>query len=141
MPFPSLVACSGVYSCTSAGAFRFTPITSDSQNILGTPVTLELPGPLQHLTFQPPTNPTRFSYGGEEIPVSLWDISVALSEQPPQNTAADESTESINTENLTGKMKKRKRQAEARAKARELMWGEVWRSRNVSQLTQLRFPS
>ncbi|KAN0061815.1 hypothetical protein ACQY0O_005808 [Thecaphora frezii] len=130
------VAPSGIFSCTSAGSFRFTPISlGSSESSLGEPKLLDLPGPLQHCCFYPASNPTHFSYAGEEIPPSLWDISLALSEQP-QSMAGDESIDSINTNDVSAsptnaKLRKRKRQAEARAKAKEYAWGEVWRAKNL----------
>lgn len=124
--------CSGVYSCTSSGAFRFSPFEGQSA---ASPVELELPGPLQHLIFYPPLNPEYFFYGGEEIPLSLWDVEVAMSPAPSGNEVAPSDSRDDQDANgvaYSSKMKKRKRQAELKAKAKELMWGEVWRAKNVS---------
>ncbi|SPO25816.1 uncharacterized protein UTRI_03181 [Ustilago trichophora] len=133
------VGSEGVYSVTSSGIFRFTPISvsggQEATAELGDAKVLDhLPSPLQHVSFYPASNPTHFCYGGEDIPISLWHISTALSEQA-QDSVADMSIESIRTtEDLSGlnsKQRKRKRQLEAKSKARELAWGEVWRAKNL----------
>lgn len=130
----------GVYSVTSSGIFRFTPITIGASGqeataeVAQAKVLDHLPSPLQHASFYPASNPTHFCYGGEDIPISLWHIPTALSEQPT-DSVADMSIESIKTtEDLSGlnsKQRKRKRQLEAKSKARELVWGEVWRAKNL----------
>ncbi|CDW97684.1 hypothetical protein [Sporisorium scitamineum] len=133
------VGSQGVYSVTSSGIFRFTPISvtghgsEATAQAGGAKVLDHLPSPLQHASFYPASNPTHFCYGGEDIPLSLWHIPTALSEQPTESVA-DMSIESIKTEDLSGlngRQRKRKRQLEARSKARELMWGEVWRAKNL----------
>ncbi|EPQ28529.1 uncharacterized protein PFL1_03833 [Pseudozyma flocculosa PF-1] len=131
------VAHNGIYSCTSAGSFRFTPVDlGASDDILGQPKLLNFSGPLQHCCFFPAYNPTHFSFAGEEIPPSLWDASLALTEQP-QSMAGDDSLDGIAADsasqaaNMNAKLRKRKRQAEARAKAKEYAWGEVWRAKNL----------
>ena len=115
---------------------------------------LELPEPLQSLVFYPTQHPTHFTYGGEEIPLSLWDIGTALSPRKdddgeeedeeaangrevyaaPNGELADNSNNNDHamTTRDNSKQRKRKRQAEARAKAKELLWGEIWRAKNVS---------
>ncbi|SNX84375.1 uncharacterized protein MEPE_03084 [Melanopsichium pennsylvanicum] len=127
----------GVYSVTSSGVLRFTPIsvtgTTQVTAEVGEPKVLDhLPAPLQHASFYPSTNPTHFCYGGEDIPLSLWHIPTALS-QP--SIEADMSVESIRTtedlSSLNSKQRKRKRQLEAKSKASELVWGEVWRAKNL----------
>ncbi|CBQ73041.1 conserved hypothetical protein [Sporisorium reilianum SRZ2] len=132
------VGTQGVYSLTSSGVFRFTPITvtetATATAEAGEAKVLDhLPSPLQHASFYPATNPTRFCYGGEDVPLSLWHIRTALSDQPAESVA-DMSIESIKTEDLSAlnsKQRKRKRQLEAKSKARELVWGEVWRAKNL----------
>ncbi|TKY85771.1 hypothetical protein EX895_005311 [Sporisorium graminicola] len=133
------VGSQGVYSLTSSGIFRFTPIavTGHGPETVGEPeeakVLDHLPSPLQHASFYPASNPTHFCYGGEDIPLSLWHIPTAVSEQPTESVA-DMSMESLKTEDLSGlnsKQRKRKRQLEAKSKARELVWGEVWRAKNL----------
>ncbi|PWN53550.1 hypothetical protein IE53DRAFT_408591 [Violaceomyces palustris] len=126
---------SGVYSCTSSGAFRFTSVDLSKDEPVTGSVAIDLPGPLQQLSFHPVSDPTHFAYGGEEIPLSLWDISIALSPQPARgerDPAADDSAEMSAPETGNAKQRKRKRQAAERAKARELMWGEIWRAKNES---------
>ena len=133
------VGTQGIYSVTSSGVLRFTPISvtvgESSTAEAGEGRVLEhLPAPLQHASFYPASNPTHFCYGGEDIPLSLWHIPTALSEQPA-DSAADMSVESIKTSEdlsaLNSKQRKRKRQLEAKSKARELAWGELWRAKNL----------
>ena len=134
------VGSQGVYSVTSSGVFRFTRLTvtgsgSQATAQLGEAKILDnLPSPLQHTSFSPASNPTHFCYGGEDIPLSLWHIPTAVSE-PPAHSVADMSVESIKSADdvsvLNSKQRKRKRQLEAKTKARELMWGEVWRAKNL----------
>lgn len=125
----------GVYSLTSSGVFRFTPVAvgSGEAQVGEAKIIDTLPSPLQHASFYPASNPTHFVYGGEDVPLSLWHIPTALSDQP-EGVVADMSVESIKTDELSGlnsKQRKRKRQLEAKTKARELMWGEVWRAKNL----------
>ncbi|CCF52881.1 hypothetical protein NDA14_001158 [Ustilago hordei] len=126
----------GVYSVTSSGVFRFTPISiaAEGNAEVGEAKVLDyLPAPLQHVSFYPSTNPTHFCYGGEDIPLSLWHIPTAVSEQQ-ESAVGDLSIHSTKTEDLAGlnsKQRKRKRQLEAKTKARELMWGEIWRAKNL----------
>lgn len=136
------VGAEGVYSVTSSGVFRFTPINvvSEAKVELGEATVLDnLPSPLQHASFYPTSNPTHFCYGGEDVPLSLWHLPSALSE-PTQDVVGDMSVESVKTsptaaaEDLSGlnsKQRKRKRQLEAKTKARELLHGEVWRAKNL----------
>lgn len=151
------VSYDGIYAVTSAGDFTFTRLRINSQSSsastskqtssisqLETEAVrrLELPEPLQCVPFHPTSNPTHFLYGGEEVPLSLWDIQTALSSPPKEPVAEEEEVEfaapegepvkAVNGGNA--KLRKRKRQAEARAKAKELLWGEVWRAKNVSTL-------
>lgn len=169
-----------IYAATSAGNFTKTVLSQDdgssassssSSTTVRRPLSiasthhLTLPEPLQSLVFHPASNPTSFLYGGEEIPLSIWNIETAFSTPPSQAEASDDGYTAPNGEEQTpaaaaggaggenAKMRKRKRQAEARAKAKELLWGEVWRAKNVSrrrhpdatridrQLTRRRSPS
>lgn len=145
------VAHDGIFACTSAGDFRFYSIIEEEQardsgesGLAGTtaPVLRELPEPLQHVVFEPPSEPTHFAYGGEEIPLSVWDARQAIS--PETQMAEAEVVSDMRTGSgagmedteeggkaLSGKMRKRKRAAENRVKARELMWGEIWRAKNL----------
>lgn len=158
-----LAVCStGIYAATSAGDFIFTelqpkntgadqPSSSTPSNLglarqlsMSPPQRLQLPEPLQSLVFHPPSNPTHFLCGGEEVPLSIWNIRTALSPRvstaeqqkesgqyvSPGGELAAESWEAANEGNA--KLRKRRRQAEARAKAKELLWGEVWRAKAVS---------
>lgn len=138
------VGTDGIYSITSSGVFRFTPITithggegeDDVAAELGEPRVLQtLPSPLQHASFYPASDPTHFCYGGEDVPLSLWHVATAVSDPPAAHadTAADMSVESIRADEagLNSKQRKRKRQLEAKSKARELLWGEVWRAKNL----------
>ncbi|KAJ9479126.1 Ribosome biogenesis protein NSA1 [Pseudozyma hubeiensis] len=125
----------GVCSVTSSGIFRYTPIAvvGNVAELGEAKVIDHLPSPLQHASFHPASDPSHFCYGGEDIPLSLWHVPTAVSEQPA-DSVADMSVESIKTEDLSGlnsKQRKRKRQLEAKSKARELLWGEVWRAKNL----------
>ncbi|PWN28225.1 hypothetical protein BDZ90DRAFT_231974 [Jaminaea rosea] len=147
-----------IYAATSAGNFTKTVLSQDngssasSSSSSATPRRplsiasthhLTLPEPLQSLVFHPASNPTSFLYGGEEIPLSIWNIETAFSTPPSQAEASDDGYTAPNGEEQTpaaatggaggenAKMRKRKRQAEARAKAKELLWGEVWRAKNL----------
>lgn len=153
----------GIVACASSGAFTFFPLASsynkeeeeEAEKVAGQGVELaeaevvrlELPGPLQQLVFHregASEDPTHFAYGGEEVPLSLWDLNKALSEAPgPDNVdgqldggeAAGEAVAEDAQAKEAGenaKARKRKRQAEARQKNKELFWGEIWRAKNVS---------
>ncbi|KDN45950.1 hypothetical protein K437DRAFT_294421 [Tilletiaria anomala UBC 951] len=133
-----------VYSCTSAGAFRatFLRAVSDSTSLeVAESTELNFPSPLQDCAFHPAQNPTHFAYGGEEVPLSVWNVKMALSqptEESPVNngteTAGGAATPAVANENaaqMTAKERKRKRQAQARSKAKELLHGEVFRAKNL----------
>ncbi len=131
------VAPEGIYTVISSGVFRFTPITLTSDGSttsahLGEAKIIDtLPSPLQHAHFYPASDPTYFCYGGEDIPLSLWHVATALSDPPATESVADMSVESQDLSGLNSKQRKRKRQLEAKSKARELLWGEVWRAKNL----------
>lgn len=150
------VAHDGIFACTSAGDMRFFSIDQEEGSkdaILaskGDYIKRELPEPLQIVTFEPKSNPTHFAYGGEEIPLSVWDARQAISSQeethdgnssspssPSKNTNGPNGTQQINGMDeevdavTANKQRKRKRIMENRAKARELLWGETWRAKNL----------
>ena len=144
--FVGLAICSSsrrLFSCTSAGHFRAFHLAaeppSDSSSL--TPIEsreLRLPGPLQDCAFHPARDPTHFAYSGEEVPPSIWSIALAFSEPPLLSAHTDEDEQakdeqdSENVPPMNGKARKRKRQLEAKSKARELLHGEVFRAKNVS---------
>lgn len=159
------VAHDGLFACTSAGDMRFFPVAvkgnmndkdrANGRSVGGnslecddsTIVRRELPEPLQSVAFEPPSAPRLFAYGGEEVPLSVWDARKAIT--PPEAThnnvddtekqgAAPSAAAQSEDGELTGKAKKRKRAAENRAKAAELHWGELWRAKNVSRKGRLR---
>ncbi|UZJ54752.1 hypothetical protein CBS101457_004072 [Exobasidium rhododendri] len=131
------VAPDGIYSCTSAGSFDFTSLDPLKGEILEeNNKHIELPEPLQALAFEPESDPKFFAFGGEEVPLSVWDISKARSAPPPsedepQDSEGNDEGESDNAPALSGKAKKRKRIVEKRAKAKEYKWGEIWRAKNL----------
>ncbi|EST05532.1 WD40/YVTN repeat-like-containing domain protein [Kalmanozyma brasiliensis GHG001] len=131
------VSTQGIYTITSSGIFRFTPISvtsagTETNATLGEATVIDiLPSPLQHAHFYPPTDPTHFCYGGEDVPLSLWHIPTSLSDQPPEGDMSVESAKTDDLAGLNSKQRKRKRQLEAKTKARELVWGEVWRAKNL----------
>lgn len=132
-----LLIISGIYSCTSAGSFLFTALETASGRLTeGTSKKIELPEPLMAVAFEPLSNPKYFAYGGEEVPLSVWEISKALSTPPssPEPEEEDESNEGGSSQ-LSGKQRKRKRAAEKRSKEKDLKWGEIWRARNVRKLS------
>lgn len=155
----------GIVACTSSGAFTFfalaaTPAAAEGErkqeqentgisHLEAESIKVDLPGPLQQLTFYHDRQtakgaPTHFAYGGEEVPLSVWDLAQVLSEAPSlpqtdklngnsshQTTTLDEGHGDQEATGENAKARKRKRQAEARHKNKELMWGEVWRAKNL----------
>ncbi len=106
----------GVYSCTSNGALRLTPLGDpDAEQ----PRTAVLPMRLCSWRLAP--DGTTFSYGGDEVELSVWDIETAFApkQQPPPSSSSQSQSESS---------KKRKRRAEP------LLPGELWRAKNVRWL-------
>lgn len=59
-----------------------------------------------------------FAYGGDEVELSVWDTERAFASSAPSTTGKTESAQ-----------KKRKRD--------ELLLGEVWRAKNVSQISRV----
>ncbi|KAI0721663.1 hypothetical protein C8T65DRAFT_202285 [Cerioporus squamosus] len=102
---------SGVYTCTSNGALRLTKFGQDASEQSNSLATL----PMRLCEWRLSQDGRAFSYGGNEVELSVWDTERAFSQQagteapeaPPQTEA-----------------KKRKRSA-------ELLHGELWRAKNV----------
>jgi ribosome biogenesis protein NSA1 len=110
-----------------------------------------LPEPLQCCEFEPKSDPRFFAYGGEDVPLSVNDISHFFS-STEENHEDDHDVDEVKgngvgdqdeQENGLGASeeadsstsKKRRRAAERKAKAKELMKGEIWRAKNVSMST------
>lgn len=93
--------------------------------------TWDLPSPLHKLAFYPAESPapTHFAYGGEQIPLSLWSITQLLVGKREGNAGTNEN-ETQSESNQSGKRKK----ASQSNKNRALLFGEVWRAKNVSVL-------
>ncbi|PWN31458.1 uncharacterized protein FA14DRAFT_109437, partial [Meira miltonrushii] len=134
------VAHDGIFACTSAGDMRFFSIDQEEGSkdatlaLKGDCIKREVPEPLQMVTFEPKSDPTHFAYGGEEIPLSVWDARQAISsngETQDGENNENASSSSRNTNGSANKQRKRKRIMENRAKARELLWGEIWRAKNL----------
>ncbi|CAO1627610.1 unnamed protein product [Sympodiomycopsis kandeliae] len=127
----------GVYACTSAGDWTFTRVQADQEDEEEEDVVhrVGLPEPLQSCIFYPEYNPRYFLYGGEQVPLSIWDIECIknggkISEGDDDNEEEDKSGD---TSGLNAKQRKRKRQIENRAKAKELLPpGEIWRAKNLA---------
>ncbi|KAF5381026.1 hypothetical protein D9615_003912 [Tricholomella constricta] len=94
----------GIFSCTSNGAMRLTSLKNDPEPM--PPQLSALPTRLQAWRMSP--NQESFTYGGDEVEVSVWDTERAFFPRP----------ESTGSEN-----KKRKRDT--------LFPGEIWRGKNV----------
>lgn len=104
--------------------------------------------PLQCCEFEPNINPKFLAIGGEYVHLSVFEIDRLFStlesveddeENGPSgssNMKKDEEEEvEVDTEiakELSSAAKKRKRAAEKRSKAKELVKGEIWRAKNVS---------
>ncbi|KAH9066430.1 hypothetical protein EDB87DRAFT_1679166 [Lactarius vividus] len=94
----------GVYSCTSNGALRLTRLgehDAESQTAIL---------PMRLCEWRPAPDGKAFSYGGDEVELSVWDIESAFA--PKQPAAQPEGT------------KKRKR-------GNDLLPGELWRAKNA----------
>jgi hypothetical protein len=134
---------------------RFTPLlfVDDATLSLGASVALELPAPLQTGVFHPSASPTHLLIGGDDVSPSLWQLERLLS--PPASSSAlddddDDNDEAsaepsgagvaADDEARSAKARKRKRQAESRKKARELLPGEIWRAKAVSGVDVATFP-
>lgn len=111
-------------------------------------VTETLAEPLQCCEFEPSINPRYLAIGGEDVHLSVFEINklfparegddslVQLDEGgnagPSNGNVDEEEGQNDITEHLSNVAKKRKRSAEQRSKARELVKGEIWRAKNVS---------
>lgn len=118
---------------------------------LGTVVNVSLPEPLQQLVFEPESDPKFFAFGGEEMPLSVWDAQKAITQPSVDSSPHTSGSEDNGGDGESGRghtkqseqdvdgppsskdqAAKRKRVAEGRAKSKEFLWGEVWRAKNVS---------
>lgn len=93
----------GIFSCTSSGALRLTALKNDQG-----PTSRLSALPTRLNTWRMSSDHETFSYGGDEVEVSVWDTQQAFLARP---TSAE-------TNN-----KKRKRDT--------LFPGEIWRAKNV----------
>ncbi|VDC06591.1 unnamed protein product [Peniophora sp. CBMAI 1063] len=103
---------SGVYSCTSNGALRFTSLASSSDASEG-PSSQTGVLPMRLADWHLSSSGRTFAYAGDEVELSLWDTERAF--------AARESKPVTNE----GEGKKKRKRGE------ELLPGETWRARNV----------
>ena len=102
----------GVYSCTSNGALRLTPLSCNPDAEPDQPRTAVLPMRLCAWHLAP--DGTTFTYGGDEVELSVWDVEAAFApKQQPSPPLQSESS------------RKRKRHSEM------LLSGELWRAKNV----------
>ncbi|TFK88696.1 hypothetical protein K466DRAFT_488406 [Polyporus arcularius HHB13444] len=102
---------SGVYTCTSNGALRLTKFGQDASESSTSLATL----PMRLCEWRLSEDGRVFSYGGNEVELSVWDTERAFSQQGgPDAASPPPPTEG----------KKRKRTP-------ELLHGEVWRAKNV----------
>jgi ribosome biogenesis protein NSA1 len=110
-----IITSSGLYSCTSNSVLRLTPFgehNAESQ-------TAVLPMRLCEWRTTPDGN--TFSYGGDEVELSLWDLESAFAPKQKQSPPQSEGT------------KKRKR-------ANDLLPGEIWRAKNTHRNDHPAFP-
>ena len=79
----------GVYSCTSNGALRITPLSSDVDAEPSRTAVL----PMRLYSWRLAPDGTTFSYGGDEVELSVWDIEAAFAPklQPPPAITGTES--------------------------------------------------
>ncbi|KAH9996894.1 hypothetical protein BJV77DRAFT_1059276 [Russula vinacea] len=103
----------GVYSCTSNGALRLTPLSEPDTEPSRTAI---LPMRLCEWRLAPDNN--TFSYGGDEVELSVWDLETAFA--PKQQVPSPPSPQLESSSS-----KKRKRGS-------ELLPGELWRAKNVA---------
>jgi ribosome biogenesis protein NSA1 len=95
---------SGVYSCTSNGALRLTSLgehDAESQTAVL---------PMRLCEWRTAPDGKTFSYGGDEVELSVWDLEAAFA--PKQPVPQPEGT------------KKRRR-------GNDLLPGELWRAKNA----------
>ncbi|RDB21318.1 WD repeat-containing protein 74 [Hypsizygus marmoreus] len=98
-----------VFSCTSNGALRLTPLNTEDQT--ASPILSSLPTRLYdwRMSF----NQETFAYGGDEVDLSLWDTDRAFSPRIQQDELSPAS----------GSKKRKRNDA--------LFPGEIWRAKNV----------
>jgi ribosome biogenesis protein NSA1 len=97
---------SRVYSCTSNGALRFTPLGEPDAE----PRTAALPMRLCEWRLAPERK--TFAYGGDEVELSVWDLEAAFTTLSSHPEASS---------------KKRKR-------GNDLLPGELWRAKNARRI-------
>ena len=101
----SLTFPSGVYSCTSNGALRLTPFGEHDAESQAAVL------PMRLCEWRSAPDGKTFSYGGDEVELSVWDLEAAFA--PKQPAPQPE-----------GHTKKRKRDG-------GLLPGELWRAKNA----------
>lgn len=146
-----------MFCCTSAGAFRFVDLSKfkltndenegsinhiDESELDGATTKWSVPGPLYHVAFYPgPGNVlTHFAYGGEHVPLSLWDVKNTLDFYQNGQTQAKGKVHHENQSKTTDdevSVGKRKSPSSNSRKMQELRPGEIWRARNVSSLANV----
>ena len=106
---------SSIYWCTSQGAVGRQSIVVSEADISSDAAdgsqSARLPMRLKDWQLSPTFD--TFAYGGEEVDLSIWDTERAFQSSQPTNSSSDTSG------------KKRKR-------GTELVPGEIWRAKNVS---------
>ncbi|EMD38503.1 hypothetical protein CERSUDRAFT_123112 [Gelatoporia subvermispora B] len=96
-----------IYTCTSNGALRLTPV---EQNDASSSTTAVLPTRLRDWKLS--HDGSTFAYGGDEVELSVWSIDGAFT--APASSASS-----------TAEPRKRKR-------SEQLLPGEIWRAKNVA---------
>lgn len=88
--------------------------------------------PLHQVAFYPDTDaPQYFAYGGEQVPLSVWSLPKTLEacrkgEDPAQQETGEDET---SAEIVSGK--KRRPASSNASKQRDLLFGEIWRAKNL----------
>lgn len=140
---------SGVLSCTSGGKFRYVPLSrytlGDTSNEYKDLKSLSeeqldeiackwtVPGPLHHVAFYPETSvtPRYFAYGGEQVPLSVWDLPKALEYYAHSSEESVPTSGDAITDDAQKTGEKRRASSGKSGKQRELLPGEVWRAKNL----------
>ena len=144
------LTCSGLFSCTSSGAFRYVELSkfgllSESDGVLiltqlnepeldSATLKWTVPGPLYHVAFYPDldSSPSFFAYGGEHVPLSLWSIKETLEHyKNPSAELGQAKAKAADNQSGEGGTGKRKSPTSRGSKALNLHPGEIWRARNV----------
>ena len=107
----------GVFTCTSTGHFRLTRLEESNETAIAA-----LPVRLRDLKMS--SSGENFAYGGDEVDLSVWNTERALS-GPSVSSSSD-------TVQAGQKRKKSKP---------TLLYGEIWRAKNVSTMLQNMRPS